>query len=363
MKTPFYKTTTLVFLLFCLLCQAHPGLGQGRYTKEKTLKREFQVTADALLKINNDYGNLNITTWDQNKVVMEITIKTNGDHEERVERKLEEIEVVFDASPSLVQARTTFGERNSWGWNWGRNNDKVNMQVHYTIKMPVKNRVDLSNDYGTIFLDRLDGHAKISCDYGRLEIGQLNGRNNELYFDYTSKSMIEFMASGEIRADYSDVTVERAGDLRLVTDYTNVTVGEMDDLEYSSDYGKITVNEVKNVQGNGDYITVSLGLVQGSVDITADYGSVRIGEMSEGAGDLILRTDYTGIRIGYHPNYHFTFDINTQYAGVSGMDAFILAVQVEKNAAKRYEGHYGQPTANSHVRLSSEYGSIRFTQK
>ena len=73
--------------------------------------------------------------------------------------------------------------------------------------MPVKNSVNLSNDYGNIILDRVDGHAKISCDYGRLDLGELRGRNNQLSFDYTSKSEIGYMNSGEIRADYSGFTI------------------------------------------------------------------------------------------------------------------------------------------------------------
>ena len=106
------------------------------------------------------------------------------------------------------------------------------MQINYTIKLPVKNSVHLNNDYGNIYLDRIDGHAKISCDYGRLEIGELHGRNNQLSFDYTSKSSIGYINSGKIDADYSGFTIDKAGDLVYQCGLYQFHVVKMENLQY-----------------------------------------------------------------------------------------------------------------------------------
>jgi len=173
MRTLLYKFMTVLFLTAPLMLSAHGGKMKGKYTKEKTIKKEFDVNSDALLKVNNRYGNLNLTSWDGNKVMIEVHIKTNGNVEEKVQKKLDEITIDFEASQSVVSAKTIFNNnRNSWGWG-GRN--KVNMQINYTIKLPVKNSVNLNNDYGSIILDRIDGHAKIYCDYGRLEMLIIQG--------------------------------------------------------------------------------------------------------------------------------------------------------------------------------------------
>jgi len=359
MKTVSFNYAILLLLLFPLLTFAHNG-EKGKYTKEKTLKEEFSVNPTALLKVNNSYGNLNITSWNEDRVLIEVHIKTNGNNEERVQERLDEISVDFDGTSSLVSARTIFGNnRNNWGWNWGKRKN-VNIQVNYTIKVPIKNSVNLNNDYGSIILDRIDGHAKINCDYGRLEIGELHGRNNQLNFDYTSKSSIGYINSGEIRADYSGFTVDKAGDLVVKTDYTNATVTTMENLQYSSDYGNLDIGEVNNVQGNGDYINVKLGTVHGNIDVQADYGSVRIAKVAQDAGNIDLRTDYTGIKIGYDPEYYFNFEIITEYAGVSGKDAFEINISKEKHSEKYYKGYYGQSNSGNTVSINSDYGSVSF---
>ena len=296
MRTLLFKYSILVFLVFPSLLIAHDGKLKGKYTKEKTINKVFDVNSDALLKISNSYGNLNITSWNENRVVIEVHIKTSGNNEEKVQRKLDEITVDFDASKSMVSAKTIFNKnKDSWGWNWGKKNN-VNMQINYTVKVPVKNSVHLSNDYGGIYLDRIDGHAKISCDYGRMEIGELRGRNNQLNFDYTSKSSIEYINSGKISADYSGFTIQKAGDLTINADYTNSTVEKMENLVYATDYGNLEIGEANNVQGNGDYVNVKLGTIHGNVDVNADYGSVKISKMAEDAGNINIRSDYTGIK-------------------------------------------------------------------
>ncbi|TXN36321.1 hypothetical protein FVB32_16705 [Flagellimonas hymeniacidonis] len=360
MKTLLYKYVFLTLALIPLALVANTGKLKGKYTKEKTIKKEFTVNSDALFKVKNSYGNLNITSWNEDRVVIEVHIKTNGNNEEKVQNRLNEIDVDFENSASLVSARTMFGDRNNnWGWKWGKRNN-VNVQVNYTVKIPVKNNINLNNDYGNIYLDRIDGHAKINCDYGKIDVGELRGRNNELRFDYTSRSTFDFINSGEIIADYSGFTIEKAGNLTVKADYTNAVINEMGDLEYSSDYGSIQVNEVENVNGNGDYIGVKLGTVHGNVSVTSDYGSLRISEMASDAGDVNIKTDYTGVKIGYDPSYYFDFEITTEYAGVSGKDDFEINISKEKSSEKYYKGYYGKENSGNTVTITSDYGGVTF---
>ncbi|MBT8183055.1 MAG: hypothetical protein KJO53_15860 [Eudoraea sp.] len=361
MKTLLFKYLLIALLIVPAAGQASNGKLKGKYTKEKTIKKEFDVNTDALLKVTNSYGNLSLSSWSENRVVIEVHIKTSGNNESKVQEKLDKITVDFDASSDMVSAKTIFNKDKGWGWNWGKNNN-VNMQINYIIKLPVKNSIHLNNDYGNIMLDRIDGHAKISCDYGRLEIGELHGRNNELKFDYTSKSTIEYVRSAKISADYSGFTIQKAGDLYISADYTNSAIGEMQNLEYSSDYGKLDVEEAYSVQGNGDYINVKLGTIHGNVDINADYGSVSIKNMAEDAGNVSIRSDYTGIKIGYDPMYNFNFEITTEYAGVSGKDDFEINISKEKSNDRYYKGFYGSESSENMISITSDYGSVSFTK-
>ena len=352
------KTILFKFFIIALLVPSFILANKewnGKYTKEKKINREFNVNADALLKVKNSYGNLYITSWNENRVVIEVHIKTNGNNEEKVQKRLDDIDVTFEADPGMVYAKTIF-EKKKWGWNWGRSNN-VNMKINYTIKVPVTNRVDLSNDYGGINLDKIEGDAKISCDYGRLNIGELLSNNNILSFDYTSSSSIEYIKSGEIRADYSGFEVEKAGNLVLNADYTTSKIKNVDALTYNCDYGSVAIGNAKNIKGSSSYLTVKLGKINGNVDLRSDYGSIRIAELSQSAGNVNIRSDYTGIKIGYNQDYNFDFIIKLEYAGLKseGLDFKIKRVE---STDKYYEGFHGTSGSGKRIQIDSEYGSV-----
>jgi len=358
MKT-LYKYMTLFLMVLPTLSMASNKKMGGKHTKEKTIKKEYSVNSNALLKINNTYGNLSITSWNENRILIEVHIKTNSNNEEKAQDKLNEIRVAFEASRSLVSAKTIYSSSKGWGWNWG-NSSKVNMQINYTIKVPVKNSLHLNNDYGNIYLDRIDGYAKINCDYGRLEIGELHGTNNELNFDYTPKSHIGYINSGTIKADYSGITIEKAGELNINADYTNSNIVSIKNLKYSCNYGNLNVEHAKNITGNGDYVNINLGEIYGNIDLNSNYGSIKIKELAEDAGNVILKTDYTSIKIGYNPLYNFDFEIKTEYANVSGKEDFEINISNIKPTSKYYKGYSGKQNSGKLISISSDYGGVSF---
>jgi hypothetical protein len=354
MKSQLLKFVYLLFLLPTLLL-ANNGFN-GKYTKEKKINKEYNVNANALLKLNNKYGNLHVTSWNENRVVIEVHIKTNGDNEAKVQKRLDEIDVHFDASRESVYAKTTFA--NKTNWNWGKKSNKVSMKINYTVKVPVTNSVNLNNDYGGIYLDKIEGVANISCDYGKIEIGSLLADGNSLSFDYTKNSTIEYMKSGKINADYSGFTLERIdGNLTLSADYSASKIGKASNVVYSCDYGSITIDNAKNVKANGDYLSAKLGTIHGNLDISADYGSVKIAEMASNAGNININSDYTGIKIGYNSGYHFTFDVQLEYAGFSGKELEFTQKHV-KSSEKKYKGYHGSQNARNTVTIRSEYGGV-----
>lgn len=363
MKSNYFNT--FLFLLTTTLVFAKTPFTndfKGRYTKEKTITKAYDVNEDALLKITNSYGNINITSWNENRVEITVVIKTNGNDEEKVTQRLNKIDVSFDASRHMVAAQTRIEKENqSWwsSWTSGSNNN-INMEINYTIKMPVTNAVNLNNDYGGIYLNRLKGKASISCDYGHMELGELLADDNSLSFDYTNNSTIGFMKSGTINADYSTFTLEKAENIELNADYTKSTFRAIKTLNFACDYGNLTADQIGSIEGRGDYLSLRLGSVDGDVNLNADYGSIKIDELMATAGDVNIQTDYAGIRLGYAPEYHFNFTISLEYAGLYGEDGFDFVTKRIESSDKYYKGSYGSTNATNIVNISSEYGGVTF---
>jgi hypothetical protein len=328
-------------------------------TKEKKITKSYNVASNATLKINNSYGNLDIVTWDQNRIEFDITIKVTGGNSDKVEERLDDITVDFNDSGNVVSAVTRFGKRkNSW-WNWS-NRRNLKIEVTYRVKMPISNNVDLSNDYGAINLGKLEGNASISCDYGKITTQQLLGNTNTLSFDYSNNCYFEYINNGKISADYSGFTIASAKSIDLKADYTKSIIENSENVTYQCDYGSLKIDNINNLEGVGDYLTLRLGTVYKNVQLQADYGSIKIERMASNAGNLNLNTEFTGITIGIDQNYNFDFDINLEYASLNHPESFTFTVKEKDNSDKTYKGYHVNSNSGNAVKIDSEYGSVTF---
>ncbi|WP_115462990.1 hypothetical protein [Winogradskyella aurantiaca] len=350
----------VMMLLPGLLLAENPSVDKTlKTTREKSIQKSFNVNSDATLKVDNSYGNVDIVTWDRNTVDFDITIKVTGSNEDKVNDRLNDIDVQFSNSSSMVSAETKFGKKKngSW-WNWGKSNLKI--EVNYVVKIPKTNNINIRNDYGAINVDELMGRAQISCDYGKITTKELMADNNSLYFDYSNGCYFEYIKSGNINADYSSYTVAKANQLDINADYTKSAIEAVEDVTYNCDYGSLKVDNINNLEGNGDYLTLRLGNVYKNVSIKADYGSIKIDKMAAGAGNIDIQTDYAGMTIGHDANYNFKFEVELEYASMRNSDDFEFVKSRIESSEKYYLGYYGDQNSPNKVSIKSEYGSVNF---
>tara|TARA_R110002073_G_scaffold4213_3_gene28024 strand:+ start:133 stop:1218 length:1086 start_codon:yes stop_codon:yes gene_type:complete len=359
MKNNYVYRLVFLLLLVPAICFA-TDTEKDKYEKSKTLKKEYTVNKDALLKINNRYGNIDVVSWDKNQVVIEVKITVSGNDESQVIERLKMIDVEFQGSRSEVSAETIIEKKSSnWSWSWGKKRN-VHYKINYTVKVPLTNNVKLANDYGNIFLNELKGDADINCDYGKISIGDLHSTNNSINIDYCGSSTIGKMNGGSINADYSKLTVEEAGDIRLNADYTTTVFEKINDLNYNCDYGSLQVSDGRSVIGTGDYLTTKLGAISKKVDITADYGSIRIDDLKAGFDSVTINGDYCGVKIGT-PDAPFNFILKLSYGSFKRGDVgYEFIKQVVKSQSKYYEGYYKSQNSKSIIKVDSDYGSVTF---
>jgi hypothetical protein len=359
MKTKLFKLTAIL-LLIPLLNFANDN--RHKYEKTKKINKEFNVNENALLKINNRYGNVDISTWDENRIVFEIEITVSGNSEDHVIDKLEEIDVSFNANSHEVYAKTLINKNRSKSWfSWGNfSRHNINFKINYKVKMPKSNDLNVNNDYGSIYLNELDGKASINCDYGKIVIGTLNHKDNYINTDYSKNSTIEYINGGKINADYSSFTVEAAKNIDLNADYTSSHFENIETLDFNCDYGSLYVDKANNIEGDGDYLSMKFGKIYKNIILDADYGSIRIAELQNDFEKVEIDSDYTGIKIGVDPKSDFNITTKLSYAGFNYNDGhFTFNKKNVKSTSKYYEGYHNNKNNNSIITIDTDYGSVK----
>ena len=352
----------LLFLLMPFIALASTNIEATKAIKEKNIKKSFDVSSNATLKVNNSYGNLNVITWNENKITFDISIKVSGNDAEKVQERLDGIEIEFSSSRDMVSAITHIEKNKKNWWNWGKKMN-LKLEINYVVKMPISGNVDLNNDYGAINLDKLEGVAKINCDYGKITTKELMADNNYLNFDYSNNCYFEYIKSAKINADYSGFTIAKIENLDLNADYTKSVVEAVENAKYNCDYGSLKIDNINSIQGNGDYLGLRLGNVYKNVSIRADYGSIKIDRMASKAKNIAINSEFTGITIGLDAGYNFDFDIDLEYCSLRDSEGFNFTNKEVDHSEKKYNGYHGAKGSGNMVKINSEYGSVSFKKQ
>ena len=72
----------------------------------QTIKKEFEISPDGTTSISNKYGKVDVKTWNNNRVRIEVKIVVNTTSEDLAHSVFQRIGVDFKNAPSRVEAST-----------------------------------------------------------------------------------------------------------------------------------------------------------------------------------------------------------------------------------------------------------------
>ncbi len=350
-------------LKLLLLCLVLPQLilaadKEGKYKKTKIVRQSYEVGSTGTVHISNEYGDINVVTWNENKVDIAVRITVDGNDMEKVINRMDHIEVDLRREGDDIIAKTTVQSiRSSWNFFSWRSSNNVNFKIRYEVKMPANFDLNINNDYGNIYIDRLEGSLTLNADYGQFVIGELLNEKNKIVTDYFKNSSISFIKNGRIIADYSRIKIDYAYNLNLSCDYTKIQIGTLRKLKYNNDYGSISVDNGKEIIGGGDYQNRVFGGVS-YMKFSGDYGSIKISSLMPGFDQVNIHGDYTSISIYNPKKAPYQLDIQQEYGSIHYDDVNVYK-DISDSGDRHIEGYYLDRNAASKIKITHDYGSIK----
>ena len=326
-------------------------------SKQKSIKKTYIVNSNAGIDIDNKYGNISVSTWDEDKIDFDITIKVNGPNENWVNERLNSIDVDITALKSMVTAITKLGSSSLK--SKGSNNS---FEINYVIKIPKNGTVKLMNKYGNITVLSLEGASDIICKYGKVTVGKLNNTTNRFQIEYCQNSSIDYIKNGTVEARYSGLKINDSGNLNLDTNYTDLVVADGQNIKYDCNYGTLKFQKLNSFSGSGNYLTISIAEISNSVNIDANYSKINISTITSKANNVNITSGYTDVSLGYDTNYAFDFDIITKYGNIKSDNSLDISVNDSKNTSKRISG-FNKKKGQNKISINSNYGNVALIKK
>lgn len=313
--------------------EALNGKRKNLEEKRKTISKSYTVNSKDKLDISNQFGKVIVNTWDKNTIKVDVLIVANEATEGRAQELLNGVSVTESRQGNLISFKTTIERKSANSW-WARmggdDDDRKGVQINYTVYMPAKNPLSVTNKYGSTNLPRLDGPVSINNSYGSLSARGLNNPANQVKVTYGSARIEDFTA-GNINVSYGSLSIEKAGRLNA------------------------------DVNKGG----IKIGSLSGGGVLESKYGSVRIDELEKGIKDLAINASYGGVSLGINDGVDFGFDVTVSYGGFNYSDSRLNLTSSSDdddngwNSTKNYKGQYGKASP-SKIIIKTQYGGVKF---
>jgi len=302
------KRHSIPLLLFaCLLTSATVRAEGPDVEKKKTYTKSYTVSNSDNVSFTNQFGELQINTWDKNEVKVTVTITAEAGTDEKAQTILDQISIEDGKTNDGVYFKTKFDKQKEPRW---KGDEKY--RIDYVVYMPARNPLTAKNEFGPMKISDYSGEVTLECKYGSITAGKLN--------------------------NVKKVDIE---------------------------YGKGTIESINNGSLIVKYSKASIGNLDGNVNAVIEYSAVSKLGVDNNAKSLTVQNSYSKLNVNVNTNISANFDISTSYGSLHNNTNFDIK---EEGGAddhhgprfnKRYQGKSG--SGNMAMKIKSEYGQVTLT--
>lgn len=353
-----------------------PATDQAReFTK--TIKKEYDITADGNVHLSNKYGKVEVKTWDKPRVKVEVTIVVNANSEAQAQEIFDRISIQFTNTTSMVKAETVIEPaRRTWWWNWG--NTSGDYKINYLVFMPPSCNLELYHRYGDAFVAELKNRALINIKYGNFKADGVGDRatvdlaygNGTLtkagYLQgavaYGNLSCIE-LKDADLATKYSKINIERASIVRATSKYDEYKLGAVQEFRNTGNYDNFDIRSASTVYVNTRYSNLKLERLGQAIDLTMAYGSLVVQKVDRAFNQINLVGKYSDFKLNLEPGADARVEATGSYAGIGYPSSMTVSYEKEQGQSKEVRGHIGSVSGKGLIKAQLSYGNLKLRQE
>lgn len=367
------KTTVLLALFVGQSLAVMAGGPEQEFTK--TINREFNTAADGTTALYNKYGNVNVKTWQNNSVKIDITIVVSAKSQREANETFKNINVNFTNAWGYVKAETMIAEGMNYGFGnwWPTKTCGDDFKIHYEVWMPATNQLDLKNKYGNAWVAPLKGKLIAEIKYGDLRteaisndadlnLANANAWLTNVYnlYGQASYSELRVVQANNIQLDskFSKTKVEKANNLRITSKSDNFDLGVVQELRLQTKYANLKSASVGSAFITAQYSDVDFAAVHDALDADLCYGNLRVDVLSRSFSTVNVVGKYTGVVVVVERGAAYRFDAEVQYADAQVPQSATVKNRSDSGRLEAVQGYLGSESAKGMLKARLVHGDL-----
>ena len=342
-------------------------------TFNKVFEKQFVLKEGGKVDIENIHGAVDIDTWDKAEVQIHVTVEVDASSESKANQTFERIDIDFSHGEHFVNVETEIDDKKSFWWfmrDWSGDDD---IRINYHIIMPKAANLEISNKYGDIDLEDIDGDVQIDQKYGDLQIAHTSGslnlslgygngiisRANKSRADISYyKLRIEDANELDINSKYSRLDIESINKIHAHSSYDKYHLGDVGILINEGKYDEIKAEKIEELKIETKYTRIDLTELTIDLDAQLSYGGLQVDQVHPDLTGIHVESRYTKVNINTDALENFTLAINGRYVNVSLPVGLTLTRERRENNEIEVSGYRGDEGAEVTLDFGAHYGHL-----
>ncbi len=316
----------LLFLLLLVLGFSQVPLAEEIEKKEE---KTFPISKDGTVTLMGDEGNIQVSTWQRDEVVLGMTKRATARNAKEAERLLDAIEVQIQHTGNRLVIRevkpwreNNFNFFDLFDGEFWKDREWMNAWVDFDLKVPSGVRLKIESDEGDVNIEDLDGPLSVVADEGDVTLASIRSSDVKIVVDegdlHIGKADNAEKGTWNIHMDEGSVTIEdcEVRDLDCRSDEGNIKILRLaakrvwlftdeGDIQVEVDAGRGDVYQMEADEGHvgiivseGSDLSVRLETSEGRIDTDfpisvheSDDGEIAEGEIGEDGAVLKVYAD------------------------------------------------------------------------
>ncbi len=347
----------------------------------RKIEEEFRALPNIKVNLKNKYGRVEIQSWKEERVKVEVEIIASGGSREQAQRTLDRVEIVRRETESYFSAVTEYKSAKSSGGGvlsklqnafMGTqtaftSSSNLNVKVNYKITLPEEAQIELEHKFGDVVLSSLWGTIKVDLAHGNLQAYALHGRDSELRFSY-GDAEIESVNELAVNAKFAKIYLEDAREIRwegVSSDLQLVSGQSLELLKSKKD--RIEIQYLQELTGATQFSRVIIDELSRNLNLNTEFGRLEVDFLKSSFETFDLSTQSTEVAIRLSRDSYYQLDVDAPDDRLSFPDIWQQFLGdndpetenkiVGENRAVR--GVIGQGTRKSQFLLRGQGGHIQ----
>jgi hypothetical protein len=361
MKTKFQFSLAIIALLVFM-----PSVSSGNQDEfVKEYKKDYAAGKNTQLEISNKYGDVDIKDWNNESVAIEVKVIVRGDNKEKADRVFDCIQIHFEQEGDIIRATTEFTDNISDFFR-GFSDDEKSLEVNYSVFMPKTVPLNLSNKYGSVFINELASTSTIDVKYGKLTANKILHDSQQpltkVVLGY-SNATIQECKWVKMDIKYSKIQIVQSKAIIMQSKYSKVYVDNGSSLICESKYDTYELGKLNNLVATAGYTHFKIAELSNKLQIESKYTDVEIENVPAGFEQIKIDNSYGSYKIGIIQDASYRIDGNARYCKINYPEDNGRVNRFNENNEMKVNGLIGRDEGTkSSVIVNSSYGNVRLVK-